>query len=145
MNRFLFILCLALIGSLSLQKAHAQIIDDTLIYVMSPSKFYESGDLNNLKGDFTSFGLPDLRQMSMLSTSKTKQLNVPARSKGSTGAVAIRNKNKCFKVSGPKGKQGTIVWWDRNKDGKVQPLKELRCISPQGKGLKVFVEEVSCK
>ncbi|MEM6346681.1 MAG: hypothetical protein AAF927_22535 [Bacteroidota bacterium] len=145
MNRFLLIFSLSLLFVLSAQKVQAQIVPDTLIYVTSPSKFYESGDLNNLKGDFASFGLPDLRQMTTLSTSKTKQLKVPAKSKGSTGAVAIRNKNKCFKVSGPKGKQGTIVWWDRNKDGKIQPLRELRCISPQGKGLKVFVEEISCK
>ncbi|MEL6844340.1 MAG: hypothetical protein AAFP02_14100 [Bacteroidota bacterium] len=111
----------------------------------SAHKFYEAGELNNLKGDFVAFGLPDLRQMSTLSRGTTKRLKVLEKVKGCSGPIAIRNKDKCLKISSPRGQAGTIVWWDRNRDGRIQPLTELRCLSPSGKGLNVYVEEISCK
>ncbi|MEL7535412.1 MAG: hypothetical protein AAFN10_29255, partial [Bacteroidota bacterium] len=71
-----------------------------------------------------------------------KKLSVPRSSKVMADDVVITAKRKCFRLG---SKNGQLVWWDRNRDGKIQPLREVRCIGPKGKASKVFVEEVSCK
>lgn len=146
MTRLSLIILVFVLGSICSKQANGQIIDSLPpLYNTSPSMFYEAADLNALKGDFTPFVLPGYKGFANQQVTYARKLKLPKTSQVSNGPIYISNTLKCYKVNGPKGKQGTIVWWDRNGDLKIQPLRELRCVSPNGKATKVYVEEVSCK
>ncbi|MFK7923948.1 MAG: hypothetical protein AB8H47_18460 [Bacteroidia bacterium] len=143
MTRLSLIVVLLFLGSFTTNNVFAQKKDAMLHFKASPEMFFEAGDLKALKGDFIT--LADSKGFANIEVSYARKLQVPSSSQASNGPIYLSNRLKCYKVSGPKGKQGTIVWWDRNGDLKIQPLLELRCVGPNDAAAKVYVEEVSCK
>ncbi|MEO0895908.1 MAG: hypothetical protein AAFY71_05890 [Bacteroidota bacterium] len=60
----------------------------------------------------------------------------------------LQYKGNCYQLGCMKGKgcdDCAMFWLDKNRDGKVQPRKEIRCICKQGKPCKVRARKVPCK
>ena len=75
-------------------------------------------------------------------------LQVPKATKTSTKPVVLRHNDQCYLfecVENGECDQCRLVWWDRNGDGNVQPLKELRCVCPGAGKCRIKVTKVHCQ
>lgn len=69
---------------------------------------------------------------SLETKSKATAKNRPVRIKG---ALKLEHNGNCYQIGCAKANCNKcgLFWWDRNKDGKVQPRKELRCVCKESK------------
>ena len=138
--RLSLIILVFILGSIGSNQAYGQIQDSLLYFKTSPSQFFEAGDLNALKGTFVT--LPNIGKFKTIQRNEALKISVPISSKVVSDDVILFNTGKCYRFH---TKKGRLIWFDRNRDGKVQALQELRSIGANGKPSKVYVEEVSCK
>lgn len=86
-----------------------------------------------------------------MSPAEAKKLKLPAPTKVGSGPIVLKFGNRCYKFACGKSRSGEcdncrMVWWDRNKDGKVQPRRELRCFCPKTRErCRIGVRVVKCK
>ena len=77
-----------------------------------------------------------------------KRMEGPKNLKKVNGPLSLQYKDHCIRVGLEKSCQETclLFWHDANRDGLLNPMRELTSHHRNPKGrCKVFVEEVSCK
>lgn len=139
---FLLLTISFLFGSL-----HAQNIRDSLIFAQSPDFVGEAGKFLDAKGGM----LLDKASPKLLKipAPEAKKVGIPPATKKSKKPVVLRHEGNCYIFSCGKGKECSdcnLYWWDRNKDGKVQPRRELRCACPSARArCKINVRKIKCQ
>lgn len=136
---FLFIV---LISVLFVNRAESQIRDSMLWFNLDPV-FVGSLD-GKAAFEFTEFSVS---KIPTIKTSLAKSIGISAiNTKYLKGPIKLKNKDKCIAVACAKGCPNCeMVWRDLNKDSKVQPKKEVRCICAKTKELcKMAVKTDSC-
>lgn len=114
--------------------AHAQVVDTcangmfclTEKIIKTPATFQGQFDRSVLSGG--GFSIPSTDSFTPISKSASSQTQSPAKIRVSRKPVTLRKEGKALTFSCQQDcKNCRLFWWDRNKDDKVQPRKELRC------------------
>jgi len=143
-------LALSFCASLFLMMAgqlHAQ-VDDTLPpWFKAPMELLGKEPL--FKKDIAFIMTPStIKKVSSVPASTAKKLRLPRNVKRVPTPLNLKHKGACYQIGCVKGKECDtcgMFWLDKNKDGKVQPRKEIRCICKEGKPCKVRGRKVECK
>lgn len=102
-----------------------------------------------MKGNYT-FLLPASVKKSAqpISASMSKTLMLPRSVKRLPSPITLKRDGKCYKIGCDTRSCSDcqLFWYDRNKDGKVQPKRELRCYCVKAKKrCEMRGKEVPCK
>ena len=108
------------------------------------------GELDIIKVGSTGLILtrPSMQKFKPISIALAKKVKLPRATKVSSSPVTIKHKGNCYQFGCQQGKECKdckLFWFDRNKDGKVQPRRELRCGCTVGKQCRVRVRKIDCK
>lgn len=147
MNSKLFTLLTILFLGMGLQLQAQNIFNDTILF--SPADFI--GDFGKIKGAKNGGILPKISaaKLTKISPAQAKKMKVPAPTKSGKGPIVLKFGDNCYQFGCAKGGECSdcrMFWWDRNKDGKVQPRRELRCFCPSGRSkCKIRVRKIPCK
>lgn len=139
-KQLLILSLISVLFALTSSQASAQIIDDTLIYVKSPA-FVGKFDRSAFSGG--GFTLPSPASFTPISKSaKPQQIKLPAKARVSSKPVTLKKDGNTFTFSCQQDcRNCRLFWWDRNKDGKVQPKRELRCACTKEQTCKIQVRQ----
>lgn len=83
-----------------------------------------------------------------LPASQIKQMKAPSGLKRLIGPIQMQCEKKCMQIDLAKecGKDSLLLWNDANKDGKLNPKRELKCYHTKGKGkCGIIGKELNCK
>ncbi|MFK7923947.1 MAG: hypothetical protein AB8H47_18455 [Bacteroidia bacterium] len=89
--------------------------------------------------------IPGASTFKSVSPTLVKTKRVPKYTKVSTRPITLKSGGKCYVFACADLKVCTLVWLDRNKDGKIQPRKELRCVDSRGNQCQMVIKQVKCK
>lgn len=146
MFRYFFLSLFSLSLVFSNFQADAQ-VDDTLIYFKAPlaSDMYSAPrEVADLRGDFA-ITLDNGIKFKPIQPTYAKKVTLPISSKISTSGITLKRNGKCYRFTCANPKLCSLVWFDKNRDGKVQPRRELRCVDRNGKQCQMVVKLVQCK
>ena len=149
MKAFKIVFSLLVFFSLSFTSSHAQIVD-TLPFFKVPGKFLDSKiiDWNSTyilqkaspQASIVkkSTSIPVGRSVVKLPRS-IKELNTPLKLKGRNGCylISCQASQNC--------RDCRLLWKDINRDGKVQPRRELRCVcTSSGGDCRIRAKKIPC-
>ncbi|MEL6676962.1 MAG: hypothetical protein AAFR61_32440 [Bacteroidota bacterium] len=149
MNIKLSLLTLLMLLGFSLE-SFAQ-VDDTLPpWFKTPMGIImENGLLD--KGDLLkTFGITPLTRQTIkaVQPSFAKKVGLPTTTRTFTRPITLKYQGACYTFACAQGKECKdckMVWVDRNRDRKIQPRRELRCVCVAGKPCKVRVKKTDCR
>jgi hypothetical protein len=148
MKAKLFITALLLFMGLSaFQSAHAQIDDSLPPWFKAPLEMIGDQDFM-IKGRAYIIPAATFKTIKAVPTPTAKKLNLPAGVRRVPTPITLTYKGTTYKVGCQKSEgceKCGMFWYDKNKDKKIQPRQELRCICTEGGKCKVRAKKVESK
>lgn len=151
---FLSATCLTFMMCFSLQSIAqiAKAFDDTMMVFKTPLEFAQGEKL--IRAGIGLEFKPG-QTFHIISASKARKLVLPRTTKRLPQPTILRQNRSCFEFScDPSCGSCFLIWVDHNRDGKVQALQEIRCITGLGQSINntnigqsrtVVVKKVNCQ
>lgn len=127
-------------------QTQAQIID-SLPWFKAEARLI--GEINFIKSN-TTFIIPGSLAKSLVSVSPSyaKKVQIPRTVRTSSRPITLKYNGNCYQFGCQKGQKCLncqLHWYDKNRDGKVQPRQELRCGCDKGEQCRIRVRRVECR
>ncbi len=157
MSRYTLVLSFIFVCLISSLQVQQGIVDSLLLFqtpleITSPgnrqiwAQAEEMGVALALKDlPTTMLTLPGMGRFTAIKLSAAKTAKVPVKTKISRTPIMLKHQGKCYVFGCANPKTCSLVWYDRNGDGKVQPRRELRCMDRQGNSCQIVVKQAKCK
>lgn len=144
-TKFFFLLSFLLVFTMTSATAQ-RLFNDTILFKAAIFTG-ETGKFLDAKQGFT-MQKASLK-LTKISPAQAKKFQVPPPTKTGKGPIVLKFGGDCYQFGCAKGDgcdNCRMAWWDRNKDGKIQPRRELRCFCPETRTqCQIRVRKVKCQ